>query len=158
LKKILVVSLFVATIGSGLIGGIFYGFSSFIMAALARIEPQQGVAAMNSINVTVITPSFLMIFVGTAALCLVLGGGSVMLWHHTSAKLIFAASLLYVVGCFGVTMIYNVPLNNQLAAVQPSQITEVWTRYLDVWTMFNHVRTAAAVLASVLFTVALVLI
>jgi hypothetical protein len=50
---------FVAAVGSGIVAGIFFAFSSFVMAALERIPPVQGIAAMNSINVTVINPSFM---------------------------------------------------------------------------------------------------
>lgn len=46
-----------AAIGTGLVGGIFYAFSSFVMTALGRISPEQGVTAMKSINVVVINPS-----------------------------------------------------------------------------------------------------
>jgi hypothetical protein len=45
---------FLAAIGCRIVGGIFYGFSSFVMQALARIAPEQGVAAMNSINVSAV--------------------------------------------------------------------------------------------------------
>ena len=44
----------VSALGSGLIGGIFFAFSSFIMKALARVPPTHGIAVMQSINVTVL--------------------------------------------------------------------------------------------------------
>lgn len=65
---------FVTAIGSGIVAGIFFAFSSFVMAGLGRIPPVQGIAAMNSINVTVINPSFMSAFLGTGILCLVVGG------------------------------------------------------------------------------------
>jgi len=64
---------FAAAIGSGLVGGTFYAFSSFVMAALGRIPPAQGVAAMKGINVTVMNPSFMTVFMGTGGLCLLVG-------------------------------------------------------------------------------------
>lgn len=33
-----------AAIGAGLTAGIFYAFSTFVMAALGRIPPEQGIA------------------------------------------------------------------------------------------------------------------
>jgi uncharacterized membrane protein len=71
--------------------------------------------------------------------------------------LMLAASLLYLLGCFGVTMLFNVPLNNQLAAVAPAQEAAVWSRYLDVWTVWNHVRTMASILSATLFTAAMLM-
>ena len=122
---------FVAAIGSGVGGGIFYAFSSFVMAALGRLPSAQGAAAMNAINVTVINPTFMMAFMGTTLVCLVLAGGSLFWWGRTGATLNLAASLIFIVGCFGVTMVCNVPLNDQLAAVAPAQEAALWSRYLD---------------------------
>jgi len=155
LERSFFVLVFAAAIGSGLVAGIFYAFSSFVMAALGRLPAEHGAAAMNSINVTVITPSFMILFIGTALLGLLLGGGSLFWWSHPGAKLVLAASLLYVIGCFGVTMMFNVSLNNRLAAGDAVQAAAFWPRYLEVWTIWNHVRTAAPILAAILFTAAL---
>jgi uncharacterized membrane protein len=148
---------FAAAIGSGIVGGIFYAFSSFVMAALGRLPSAQGAAAMNAINVTVINPTFMIAFMGTTLVCLVLAGGSFFWWGRTGGMLSLAASLIYIVGCFGVTMVCNVPLNDQLAAVAPAQEVALWSRYLDVWTAWNHVRTIAPIVSAILFTAALCL-
>lgn len=44
--------------GSAITGGIFYAFSSFVMAALARIPASAGMMAMQSINITVLNGTF----------------------------------------------------------------------------------------------------
>jgi uncharacterized membrane protein len=110
---------------------------------------------MNAVNVTVINPTFMIAFVGTALVCLVLAGGSFFWWGRTGGTLSLAASLIYIIGCFGVTMVCNVPLNDQLAAVAPAQEAALWSRYLDVWTAWNHVRTLASIISAILFSVAL---
>ena len=155
MERSIFVLVVVAAIGSGLVAGIFYAFSSFVMAALGRLPAAHGAAAMNSINVTVITPSFMALFIGTTLLGLLLGGGSLFWWNHPAAKLVLAASLLYVIGCFGVTMAFNVPLNNRLAAGDATQAAAFWPRYLEAWTTWNHVRTAAPLLSAILFAAAL---
>ena len=153
--RVMLALAFAAALGSGIVGGIFYGFSSFVMAALGRLPSEQGAAAMKAINVTVINPVFMAAFLGTALLCLVLAAGSLFWWGQAAGKLVLAASLIYLVGCLGVTMVFNVPLNDQLAAVGPAQEAALWSRYLDVWTAWNHVRTAASVLSAALLTAAL---
>jgi uncharacterized membrane protein len=146
---------FIAAIGSGIVAGIFFAFSSFVMAGLGRIPPVQGIAAMNSINVTVINPSFMSAFLGTGILCLVVGVRSLFLWNQ-GAKLVIVASLLYLVGSFGVTLVFNVPLNNKLASIaDPAQAVAFWPNYLAAWYIWNYVRTAAAALSAVLFTAVL---
>ena len=82
---------FAAAIGSAVVAGIFYGFSTFIMAALGRIPPEQGISAMQSINITVLNPAFFLAFFGTAALCLAL---IVAAWASTRAKPV-ASTLLF---------------------------------------------------------------
>ena len=62
-----------AALGSGLMAGLFFAFSSFVMAALARLPADQGITAMNSINVTILNLSFSVAFFGTTILCLGLG-------------------------------------------------------------------------------------
>jgi len=63
---------------------------------------------------------------------------------------------LYLVGAILVTIACNVPLNDALAAVDPSKADAVpiWTNYLKIWTAWNHVRTVASLAAAALFTVA----
>jgi uncharacterized membrane protein len=148
---------FVAALGSALIAGAFYAFSAFIMAALARQPASQGIAAMQAINVTVLTPMFLGVFMGTAALSLVV---AVVLAFAQEPGWLYgiAGAVLYVVGCFGVTMGLNVPLNDALARVQPesSEGAQLWQRYLVDWTRWNHVRTLASLIATAAFILYLV--
>ena len=157
LERAIFILTFAAAIGSAVVGGIFYAFSSFVMAALGSLPSTQGAGAMKAINVTVINPVFMLAFMGTAVLGLVLAGVSLIWWGRPGGMLMLAASLLYLFGCFGVTMLFNVPLNNQLAAVAPAQEAAVWSRYLDVWTVWNHVRTMASILSAVLFTAAMLM-
>ena len=70
---------------------------------------------------------------------------------------LLVGSLLYVVGTFGVTVAFNVPLNDALASAKPGspEAARLWANYLATWTMWNHVRTFAAVLALAAFVVSL---
>ena len=151
------VLIFAAAIGSGLVAGIFFAFSSFVMAALGRLPSDHGIAAMSAINVTVINPLFFLAFFGTAAFCLAASVGMALRWTATGGALVILASAIYLVGCIGVTMFRNVPLNNVLAAVTPGtpEAAALWTRYLSEWTFWNTVRTVAPLASAVLFTMAL---
>lgn len=149
----------VSALGSGLIAGVFFAFSTFVMGALGRLPAPHGIAAMNSINVVVINPWFLGAFMGTAALCVLLAVAAFMKWPEPDAMLLLIGALLYFAGTFLVTMIFNVPLNDALAAVAPDSPAgaDLWTRYLSTWTNWNHARTVAALAASALLTIALCL-
>lgn len=158
-ERALMALVLAAAVGSGLVGGIFFAFSSFVMSALGSLTPEKGIAAMKAINVSVINPIFMSLFLGTAVVCVLAGGGSLGWWNLISGKLVLTASFTYLVGCLGVTLVCNVPLNNQLASsAEATQTTALWHRYLDVWTAWNHVRTMASIGSALLFTAALVMI
>ncbi|HEX5716398.1 MAG TPA: anthrone oxygenase family protein [Thermoanaerobaculia bacterium] len=145
---------FLASLGCGLIAGAFFAFSNFVMKALDRT---QGMAAMQSINVFVLNPLFLGIFVGTAVACGVLAIYSLFRWQSPGSAWLLAGSALYLVGTFGVTMAFNVPLNNILAGVDASkpEAIHAWRSYVVSWTRWNHVRTIAALAALAALTIAL---
>ena len=69
-----------AALGAGLVAGIFFAFSAFIMAALGRLAPEGGISAMQSINVAVLNPMFFFVFFGTAVLALVLAIAALAGW------------------------------------------------------------------------------
>lgn len=146
-----------ALLGSALVGGVFYAFSTFIMKALASIPSAEGITAMQSINIVVINPLFLGAFFGAGVLSLVAGGLALAGWGDPSAPYFFAGALFYLVGTILVTMLANVPLNDRLAAVSATEpdAHAVWQHYLGRWTLWNHVRTAAAIVAALLYTLGL---
>ncbi len=147
-----------ALLGSALIAGVFFAFSSFIMKALAQRPAPEGIAAMQAINVTVINPAFLGAFMGTAALCLVLGVLVFLAESHAADAWVLAGAAAYFIGTFGVTVVGNIPLNNALAETQPDSAEGqvLWARYLERWTRFNTLRTVAAGVAAACFLAALV--
>lgn len=146
-----------SALGCGLVAGIFFAFSTFVMMALARIPSAQGIAAMQSINITVINPWFMAAFLGTAVACALVMVFSLLRWSEAGTGYLLSGGLAYLIGTFLVTMVFNVPRNNALAAVDPASADgeRLWARYVSSWTAWNHVRTAAAVMAEVLFTMAL---
>jgi uncharacterized membrane protein len=139
-----------AALGSGLVAGVFYAFSTFVMRALARLAPAQGIAAMKSINAVVINPWFLGVFIGTAALSLAAVASAISRWGSPGAAWLLAGGILYFAGSFVVTMRGNVPMNEALALVDAESAAgvEYWQRYVAGWTRWNHVRTAASLVAS----------
>jgi len=147
-----------ALLGSALVGGVFFAFSSFVMKALARVPSSEGIAAMQSINVVVINPSFLGAFMGTTILSMGMVGLALVSRSHPSAMFFLGGAIFYFVGTFLVTALGNVPLNDQLAAVSATDpaAVDLWEHYLSRWTMWNHVRTAAAMVAALLYCLGLI--
>lgn len=146
-----------SALGSGLVAGVFYAFSTFVMQALARLSPVQGIAAMQSINILVLNPWFVGVFMGTALLCVVAVIVALLQWGMPGTLWLLVGGIVYLTGSLAVTIRCNVPRNNLLAAVAPvdTRAVEVWTKYVAEWTWWNHVRTAASFAAALSFSLAL---
>jgi uncharacterized membrane protein len=148
-----------AALGSALVAGVLFAFSASVMDALDRVPPGQAINVMNQINETIVRPGFMIAFVGTAILSLVLGVHAVFTWGDRRATFLLVASVLYVVGVFILTMVHHVPLNDHLANVDPNSAAAAseWRQYFDSWVPWNHVRTVAPLASTGLFAVALTL-
>jgi len=157
LSKLLFIVTLLSALGCGLIAGVFFAFSTFVMKALNALPPPQGIAAMKSINLIVLNPLFLGVFLGTAVGCLVLVISSILSWNKPGAALALVGSISYLVGTLLVTITCNVPQNDALANLDPvaADGAQFWTQYVRIWTAWNHVRAIAAVVASLLLVIAL---
>jgi uncharacterized membrane protein len=146
-----------AVVGAGLVGGVFFAFSNFVMRALERLPPSEGAAAMQSINITVITPTFMTALFGMGVVSLVLIGWGLADLDESYAGWLIAGGAIYLIGEIVTTLGYHVPRNDALARVDPQseEGARVWRTYLVEWTRMNHVRTVAGLAAAGLFAVAL---
>lgn len=145
-----------AAVGAGLIGGLLFIFSNTVMKALTRLPPEQGMTAMQYINVIIVNPMFLSVFLGTALLCGVLVAYALLGWSGAAAPWLLIGAGAYLIGTFGVTMAFNVPLNNVLASTRVSveSAAEAWPSYVAPWLRWNHVRTVMSVIAALWLTYA----
>lgn len=146
-----------AALGCGLVAGVFFAFSSFVMRGLDLLEPPRAVSAMQAINVAAVSPAFMFALFGTAVACLALAVWGLAEWHERFAPFVLAGGVLYLVGVVVLTIAFHVPRNDALAKVEPggADAPSEWTRYLSQWTAANHVRALTALGAAGAFTVAL---
>lgn len=142
------------------VGGLFYAFSSFVMTGLDRTAPATAITAMQGINAEAqANAPFLTLFFGSAVLALGVGIAATTKWSQPGSGYVLAGAVLGLLASV-VTVAFNVPLNNRLDAVAPSALTApdawtAWQAYLGPWTAWNHVRTFAPLLGSVLILVGL---
>jgi len=157
IEKLLFAQALFAALGCGLVAGVFLAFSTFVMQALERLPSEIGIAAMQSINLAVLRSGFILVFLTTAADCLLAVVVGVARWREPESPYLIVGGLLYLVGTFLVTMVCNVPRNAALMSLRlddPSAADD-WARYIQGWTRWNHVRTAAALAAAACFILAL---
>jgi uncharacterized membrane protein len=157
MSRFLVALTVVAALGSGLDAGVFFAFSSFVMKALARLQPAQGIAAMQSINQVAVTPAFMTALFGTATACVAVDVWALVEWDASVGPWLLAGGAVYLLGTIALTVAYHVPRNNALAALQPQSAEAAgrWTRYVAEWTRANHLRAVTSLAAAVFFTLAL---
>ncbi|QDC10778.1 DUF1772 domain-containing protein [Oceanicola sp. D3] len=142
-----------AVLAYALVGGVFLAFSDFIMRALAATSGQGGAEAMQAINREVFRWVFMALFLGLAPASLALIVYAALGLTGPAATLFAAAGLVYLVGCFSVTVAFNVPMNEALARMDLSQeaTRAYWTgTYVPRWTFWNTLRTIACGLAAAL--------
>jgi uncharacterized membrane protein len=157
LQTITTAFLWFSAIGCGLMAGVYFAFSAFIMRALETIEKSAAISAMQAVNDVILRSLFMPLFMGTTVAAAVLAIIAIVRWNSAGSGLILAGGVIYVAGMFVVTMVLNVPLNNALVAVSPdgAEASAVWSRYLTDWTFWNHVRTISSTIASALFILAI---
>ena len=146
-----------AAVGAAVAGGALFVFSAFVMPGLRRLSGEDGARAMQAINKAAPTsPAFLVVFMGTALVCVGLGVVAVTRLDEPYAKYLIAGAVLYL-ATIAITGIYHVPRNDALDLVDPATAAGVdaWRAYVPGWVAWNHVRSATAIAGSVSFVVAL---
>lgn len=125
--------------------GLYFSFSNTIMPVLAAQSPNVGRKIMNDINIKIQNSLFFATLFGPLFIIL-----ATFLLRQPITWYDIASFIVYFVGVFLVTVVYNVPLNNRLAK---SKEQTTWRNYIERWTFWNHVRTIAAVCALVLIMI-----
>lgn len=141
----------IAIVAYAFVGGVFLAFSDFIMRSLSLTDGVGGAEAMQVINREVFRWIFMALFLGMAPSSVAIAVYGATHLAHPSGALILLAGLVYLIGCFGVTVAFNVPMNKALACMDLSQDSAraYWTgTYLPRWTFWNTVRTAASGLSA----------
>lgn len=140
---------------TALMAGIFYAFSCSVNLGLGRLSDTEYLTAFQSINRSIQNPIFFIPFFG-APLLLAL---SAWLSYRQPAPVRFwllaAASLVYWVGSLGVTVLGNIPLNEQLDSVRvlsasADELARHRAQFEGPWNRLNTVRTLSSTLAVLL--------
>jgi uncharacterized membrane protein len=151
--------LLLATTTTGLAAGLFYSYSCSVNPGLGKLSDPEYIRAMQSINREILNPVFFLSFMGT---CFLLPWTAYLHYStpaSTSFWLLIAASVVYIIGTFGVTMAGNVPLNNMLEAfnvqsASAGEIAKFRSSFEEPWNNLHQVRTIAAVVSLVLAVLA----
>lgn len=140
------------TLLTGLMAGLLFSFQTAIIPGLAKLPDGPYLQAFQHINLSILNPVFLFCFMAPLILLPVAtwlqyrhGGSPAWIWT-------LAATLLYVIAVFGVTVGGNVPLNETLAkadlsTASLSSLASQREAFEPLWNKLHTVRTIANVLA-----------
>ena len=142
---------------SALVAGIFLAFSDFVMRALLLAKAEGGIESMQHINKTVIRSFFIITFLALAPATSIL---AIYAWFKLSGSgqsLIITAAVTYLVTVFCVTLLFNIPMNERLAAIpyKSTKAESYWTVYGRIWTLWNHLRTAGSAATAICLLLAM---
>mmetsp|Transcript_7066 Transcript_7066/g.8788 ORF Transcript_7066/g.8788 Transcript_7066/m.8788 type:complete len:207 (+) Transcript_7066:108-728(+) len=145
----------VSVILNGMAAGIIFIFSNTIMPSLATLDSDVGINIMNTINVIIVNPLFIIAFFGG----LVSAYPARVMWKNPDLYSVparyysVASTLIFFFGEFMVTATQNVPRNNALLAVDPESDDGVsyWQiNFLKGWVAWNTARGIFAAISAVL--------
>ncbi|MFD2546817.1 DUF1772 domain-containing protein [Sphingobacterium suaedae] len=145
--------LIVTVVLTALIGGLFYAYSCSVVLGLGKLSDTEYLKAMQHINREILNPLFFLSFMGTAIFLPV----STLVFRGQQPVFIFLllATLVYLIGVFGVTAAGNVPLNDQLDKFDiyhstNDAIQQMRANFESRWNTLNHVRTVCCVISILL--------
>jgi uncharacterized membrane protein len=147
--------LLITVLSSALIAGLFYGYTCSVNPGLGRLPNEGYLSSMQSINRAILNPLFFASFIGTLVLLPI----STFLHYGQplSSRFLFllAATLIYAVFVFGITMFGNVPLNEaldkfNLTAASSEEIAAQRLKFEAAWNKLHNIRTVGSVVTLLL--------
>ena len=136
---------------TGLMAGIYFTFSVFVMKALNELSPAQAGEAMNKINDVIVNTAFLPVFFISTLWYAGLIVWSFADWQQLQSVLEISAAVIYIAGMFGITVFGNVPLNNSLRlSADEKALSKRWGQYYRAWVPLNHIRMMSCIFSCVL--------
>ncbi len=140
----------VATVLGGLLAGLFLAFTLAVMPGLAAAPDAVLVETMAQVNRAILSPAFLVVFLGAPLLAVVAAVVAPSGW--TVAGAVLAVATLVI------TLAVNVPLNDALehaVAVGPLDPAAAREAFEGRWTTANLVRALTATAGFACLVVAL---
>ncbi len=148
----------IAVIACGLVSGVFLTFSDFVMKSLAAANPAGGIESMQIINRKVFKTVFMVLLLGMSALSPLLIGYAYLYVSGSASSWVIAGGASYLAGVFLVSLVFNVPMNQRLDAMDYSgaDAATYWKTYVPSWTFWNHIRTISSGGSAICYLVACV--
>lgn len=137
----------ISLVSCALVAGVFLTFSDFVMKSLNGARASAGIEVMQGINRDVFKTVFMVLLIGMWPVSAGLGAYAHLYTIENGGPAVIAAAIIYSLGVMGVTLVFNVPMNNRLAeksSDSPEGETYWSGIYYPRWTFWNWVRALAS--------------
>jgi uncharacterized membrane protein len=137
---------------TGLLAGLFYGFQCSIINGLGALGNREYLLGFQSINKAILNPVFFLSFMGSLIVLTITCYAAYKSGANHLLPYLLLSTAVYAFAVFGITVVCNVPLNEQLMAFDmmsatDSQMEAMRQRYENIWNYWHLIRTVAAVVA-----------
>jgi len=128
----------IALLTSAALFGFFYAWICSTMWGLATLPPDIAIQAMNAMNANVQNATFAWSFFGAGLLLFATG----LLNLRSGGVWFLIAAFIVWFGGNGITFIFHIPLNTNLAlvAIPTPDATAIWQSYTSEWEFWNITR------------------
>ncbi len=149
---------FITVVLTALSAGIFFAWSVSVIPGTKKLTDITYLETMQSINKEILNPVFFAVFFGSLVFLVI--NTITQFNHKPTFWLVLSAMLIYAVGTFGLTAFGNVPLNNELdalnlKALNLSELKSFRTYYERYWNGFHNVRTIAGFISFLLLLISI---
>ncbi len=152
--------LFISILITGLSAGFFTAWSVSVIPGNLKVDDTVYLHTMQSINRAILNPVFFIIFFGSLAFLIV---STVFEFNtnRTAFYFLLSSAVVYAIGTIGITAFGNVPLNDQLdalnlASLGKEKMYEFRQMYESQWNRLHTYRTIFSVIAFGLSILALI--
>jgi uncharacterized membrane protein len=151
------VTLVVAALLSSLVAGFLFAYAIVVMPGFRRLDDAAFIRAFQVTDGVIQgnQPVFLLVWVGSALAVIAAGVLGLARLEGVSRTLLIAATVLFLGGVQAPTIVINVPLNNTLQRIDVPSIDadarqQARLAFEPQWNRWNTIRTACAVVSSIL--------
>lgn len=149
---------FITVLLNALSVGFFFAWSVSVILGTKKVGDLTYLETMQSINKEILNPVFFIVFFGSL-ITLILNAAlqnnnKLMFW------LLLTSAIIYLIGTFGVTAFGNVPLNNELdaldiKALNTTELKNFRDYYESNWNQYHNIRTLSNMISFILLLISI---
>ncbi|WP_298340825.1 anthrone oxygenase family protein [uncultured Algibacter sp.] len=151
-------ALFITILLNALSTGFFFAWSVSVILGTKKVGDFTYLESMQSINKEILNPAFFIVFFGS--LIMLVMSASMQFNNKPMFGLVLASAIIYLIGTFGITAFGNVPLNNELEALNITKLSilelkNFRTYYESAWNQYHNIRTISSIISFILLLISI---